>query len=494
MNVKHETRIFQQFTMKKIILFIAAMIAAIQLHAQWEPDIRLTDAPDSSWIDINHSWNIASSGDVVHVVWSDMRDGYSETYYKRSADKGETWGQDIRLPDDVNISRWPCIAVADTTVHVVWTDYRDGDSQIYYKRSLDEGLTWGADERLVNNPDLLTYPKRSSISISGQMVHVVWSDTRTGDEEIYYKRSTDDGATWSDDKRLTYASGRSYSASIAVSGDYVHVVWTDSRDGYLQVYCKSSLDQGTNWSEDTRLSTGVNTANLPSVAASGENVYVVWEDFTWGPGKIVLMASHDSGYDWDPPIILTNDPLNSIIPNIAISGSVIYVVWQYLVVYPYYHYDVLIKNSFDGGTTWSEESQLNDISMDSWNPSVALSGPDVHVVWCDFRDNNYEIYYKRNPSAGFPGSVEDNKTDHEGKTFIVYPNPADDWLKIVSARKYSGSIEMVVTDIYGKTVLSKKYKKVREYAIDVSFFSPGCYILRIHYENTMVIKKLLIVH
>ena len=31
---------------------------------------------------------------------------------------------------------------------MVWFDSRDGDMEIYYKESLDEGLTWQPDTRL----------------------------------------------------------------------------------------------------------------------------------------------------------------------------------------------------------------------------------------------------------------------------------------------------------------------------------------------------------
>ncbi len=72
------------------------------------------------------------------------------------------------------------------TVHIVWRDYRDGNDEIYYKRSIDGGLSWNADTRLTNNPASSFTP---SLAISGQVVHVVWQDNRDGNKEIYYKRN-----------------------------------------------------------------------------------------------------------------------------------------------------------------------------------------------------------------------------------------------------------------------------------------------------------------
>jgi hypothetical protein len=65
-----------------------------------------------------------------------------------------------------------------------------------------------------------------------------WRDERDENKEIYYKRSTDSGLSWGQDTRLTYATGDSYFNSISVSNTVIHVVWTDSRDGNLEIYYK----------------------------------------------------------------------------------------------------------------------------------------------------------------------------------------------------------------------------------------------------------------
>jgi len=196
----------------------------------WGADIRLTNAPDYSWYT-----SVSVSGQVVHVVWQDLRDGNLEVYYKRSSDGGSSWGTDTRLTNDPAISGSPSGAVSGQVVHVVWTDDRDGNYEIYYKRSTDGGVNWGADTRLTNAPD---YSLNPSVSVSGQVVHVVWNDLRDGNFEIYYKRSTDGGVSWGADTRLTNAPTISTYPSISVSGQVVHVVWTDNRDGNEEIYYK----------------------------------------------------------------------------------------------------------------------------------------------------------------------------------------------------------------------------------------------------------------
>ncbi len=196
----------------------------------WQPDQKLTGYPGSSGPP-----SVAAAGSNVHVVWYDLRDGNSEIYYKRSTDNGSTWGADIRLTNDGEVSYLPTIATQGTSVHVCWYDGRDGNPEIYYKRSSDDGVTWGNDVRLTNEPADSYHP---ILAASNNNIHLVWYDLRDGNAEIYYKRTTDLGNTWSPDTGLTSDGADSFFPSIAVDGSRVHVVWTDERDGNREIYYK----------------------------------------------------------------------------------------------------------------------------------------------------------------------------------------------------------------------------------------------------------------
>ncbi|UCC12839.1 MAG: exo-alpha-sialidase, partial [candidate division WOR-3 bacterium] len=123
-----------------LILFIPGIIAA-----QWEADYRLTTDNDTSFTSYNNAWCVTAYQDTVHVVWSDNRDGNFEIYYKRSEDGGMTWGSDERLTDESSSSYGPSVAVSGENISVVWEDDRDMDTEVYYKRSTDGGATWGPD-------------------------------------------------------------------------------------------------------------------------------------------------------------------------------------------------------------------------------------------------------------------------------------------------------------------------------------------------------------
>jgi len=84
----------------------------------------------------------------------------------------------------------------------------------------------------------------SGMSINSDMaidstntIHVVWEDDTPGNREIYCRRSTDGGTTWIAAKRLTWTSGESIGAAIAVDSDnHIHVVWYDDTPGNHEIY------------------------------------------------------------------------------------------------------------------------------------------------------------------------------------------------------------------------------------------------------------------
>src|SRR5512137_2934503 len=88
------------------------------------------------------------------------------------------WEPDVRLTDNPSASvtsfnNARCVAAAGATIHVVWHDDRDGSTEIYYKRSTDSGARWGADTRLTTDA---SWSERPSVAVRDSAVHVVWYD------------------------------------------------------------------------------------------------------------------------------------------------------------------------------------------------------------------------------------------------------------------------------------------------------------------------------
>jgi hypothetical protein len=484
--------------MKKLITFLVTLLILNSSFlirncmSQWQPDVRLTNDPASSFTSFNNAWCVALSGSVVHVVWSDLRDSNNEIYYKRSTDAGVNWGTDTRLTSNSSDSRYPSVAVSGSVIHVVWYDNRDGNNEIYYKRSTDAGVSWGADTRLTNNTGNSQSP---SVAVTGSVVHIAWEDNRNANYDIYYKRSSDGGISWGTDVRMTNNnSSYSASASITVSGSVVHVVWYDNRDGNQEIYYKRSTDAGISWGADVRLTNNTGASYFPSVAVSGSVVHVVWIDGRDGNNEIYCKRSTDAGLSWGADTRLTNNTAYSFYPSIAVSGSVVHVIWE---DYRDGNYEIYYKSSLDEGVSWGTDTRLTNNTADSFYPSIAVSSSVVHVVWLDIRDGNWEIYYKRNPT-GNPIGIQNISTEIPSSYSLSqnYPNPFNPTTIISFQLSLAGQVVLKVYDVMGREVQTLVNESLKpgtyEASFDGSSLNSGVYFYRLTTENYSETKKMIL--
>ena len=370
----------------------------------WSEDTRLTEDDD---IDSLRP-AVAISGNSVYVVWSDHRDGNDEIYFKKSSDGGITWGPDVRLTNTSKASDCPDITVSPNGhIHVVWreshgTGPQGQPHQIHYMRSEDGGNTWMDVKQLTAYPASYAYTYCiPAICSDSQRLYLVWHDNREGGwHNPYYKISTDDGATWSADARLSNERISSHLPSVASDGaGGVHVVFSSNNGATTnsRIYYKRSLDWGSTWDTDVRLCTGDGSSISPSVAVDGNNVHVIWMSDKTGCYELYYRKSSDRGTTWGPEVQLTEIDGNSSCTSgynkaIAVTGEKVRVVWM---DQRDGNWEIYYKESTDGGATWSDDVRLTDDPAISYCPDIAATTDEIHVVWQDERDGNYEIYYKR---------------------------------------------------------------------------------------------------
>ncbi len=476
------------------MFLFAAFILLLNLNAiaQWQTDSRLTNDPSASYTSINNAHCIASNGNFVHVTWYDNRDGNSEIYYKRSNNRGISWGTDTRLSNDPNTSNFHSIAVSGQYVYVVWEENRDGNREIYYKRSTDEGESWGLDTRLTNNSSPSGQP---SINACSSNVHIVWRDDRMGNLEVFYKRSTDYGTTWGNDTLLSDFPNWSWLPSVAVTGQYVHVVWNDQRNGSGEIYYKGSTDGGISWDIDKRLSNNPLESYNPTIAAEGLLVNVVWQDRRDGNYEIYYIRSTDGGMNWGTETRLTNDFNISYYPSLAVSGSSLHLVWQDI---RSAYYGIYYKQSTDAGINWSADSTLSNSTGSSIYPSIAVSGSFLHVLWTDDRDGNNEIYYKNNPNGNPIGIIPINtEIPKEFRLEQNYPNPFNPSTRIKFSLPNSSFATLVVYDMLGRkmeTLVNEQLSAgTYEAEWNASGYSSGVYFYRIKTEGFTDVRRMILI-
>ena len=481
--------------MKNTILILVFIIVHCTLNiedcmCQWQSDYRLTYDTNISNTSSNNSWCIAANAEIMHVVWYDFRNGDEEIYYKRSPDAGISWGTDKRLTYSGGSAIFPSISISGSFIHVVWQDDRDGNTEIYHKRSTDGGLNWGSDTRLTNNTSGSLSPV---ISVYGSVVNVVWADYRDGNFEIYYKRSPDDGVSWGQDKRLTNNTSNSMATSISVSGSIVSVVWSDNREGNNEIYYKRSADGGINWGTDTRLTNNTNNSANPCVYASGSIVNVVWIDNRDGNYEIYYKRSSNEGITWGSDVRLTNNSYNSFSPNITASAQLIHIVWQ---DERNGNEEIYYKRSTDGGINWMADIRLTSNTASSTHPSVSISGSAVNIVWIDKRNGNNEIYFKRNPTGNVGIKNISSEIPEKFELGQNYPNPFNSMTNVKFQMLNAENAKILVFDLLGQEVAILVNERLESGTYEVRFHSgdlpSGIYFYQLKTENFIETKKLII--
>jgi hypothetical protein len=298
---------------------------------------------------------------------------------------GQSFGNLTNLSNNTGFSSNPQITTFGSNVYVVWRDNSSGNDDIYFSSSVDNGTTFNGIENLSNNDGRSDKPQIAAVGVN---VYVVWRDNSSGKDQIYFKRSSDTGNSFNTTENLSNTNGSSTDPQITATGNNAYIVWSDTTTGNGDIYFKSSTDNGTSFSSPKNLSTNLDgPALFPQVEAIGNNVYVVWQDETPDKGRIRFRASNDNGNDFSITRVLSQEnEVNANSPQLSVSERAIYVVWEdnsRSGNNSSKNFDLLFRVGIDGGSTFTNTKILTKNPGDSFDPQIAASGENMYAVWED---------------------------------------------------------------------------------------------------------------
>lgn len=471
---------FGRLTDSRVALLVVLLfLPAGSVIAQWEAPVRFATTGDSVTTSYTNARCLVASGDIVHAVWSEKGGPLWHTAYARSTDRGESWEAPIMLTTPGNPIRGqsPSIAASGDDVHVVWVDLRSGIEIVYYRRSTDNGLTWSAETALTP-PTAKCYAP--AIVASGAHVSVAWSRSDLIGRCIYSRRSTDNGQSWEEQIPIC----ESYFAeapALACSGGIIHVAWYDSRYGPSDVFHRRSTDLGATWMEETRMSFGPMANTGMAIDASGSDVHLVWHKYEAGCWNIHYRYSENGGASWggDYPITTTN-PV-SFFPTLHVSGKHVHVVWVDLRLGG----DIYYTFSSDAGVNWETECRVTEDTTFSAYPFVCTTGDVVHLLWAEAYKS---IGYRRNPTGNkvtsiIPNTVKPVDISLHGNS----PNPFTSGSSIRYSIPAASSVRLTLHDLLGRrlTVISEGSRSAGTHVahIDASGLPAGSYLCRLSCEG-----------
>jgi hypothetical protein len=309
----------------------------------------------------------------------------------------QTWGTAKRATWNSGNSISPELATdSNNHIHVVCMDITSGNWEIYYKKSTNGGTTW-TTKRLTWIAEDSRYP--AIATDSNNHIHVVWQQSKGGNAEIYYMKSTNGGTSWTT-KRLTWTSGDSEYPEIAIdSNNHIHVVWGDDTPGNSEVYYKKSTNGGTTWTAK-RLTWTAGDSDWPAITIDSSNhIHVVLDVSLPGNSEVYYKKSTDGGETWTTRRLTWTANFGGDADIATDLSNNIHVVWMEL---KGGGEKIFYKRSTDGGSSWTQK-RLTWTSEWCWYPKITTdSNGYIHTVWGRNYDleNTWEIFFKRSTDEG----------------------------------------------------------------------------------------------
>ena len=353
--------------------------------------------------------------DNVHISWIDERDGNREIYYEKLDNNANTLLDDVRISLGEGISDRTYLATdQDDDVHIIWQDDRAGRPELFYSKLDSSGNVLIDDMRITYGHPFGDPPSNGvAIDVLGN-IQVLWGDERFENVElIYTKIDASNGTKLIDDKRITNADAYSIRPSIAVdSEDNIHIGWQDNRVGNMEIYHSKLDNEGNTLLGQRRLTFNKGySLNARIGLDSSDNAHIVWRDTIDGFRNIYHIKLESNGTPLTVLKKLTETTNASVNPSFAVDASGnLHVVWQET---RDGNFEIFYKKLDDIGNTLIDDIRMTNASGTSTRPDVGVDpSQNVHIVWSDERDGNPEVYYKKLDNSGNTLITDTRVTDN----------------------------------------------------------------------------------
>lgn len=362
------------------------------------------------------------SGDVVYALWKDERDGSTndDLYFARRP-AGGPFDPDVQI--DIGpatgtggkVNAWRLAVSPDPLGDHVYVlasidTPSDANDRLYLCASHDGGQTFGTAVHVPQSAG--TYSVESTaIAAQGTTVHVAWADDRldaapgaaAAEDDVWYQRSTDGGATFLPADVQLDSSGPLGDAAasavagfrIAARGNLVVAAWLEELNDPIdeEVRLAVSTDGGTTWGADSvvggyDVAAGHDVDSVDVHIAENGNVCVAYNDNRTGSDdRVYVSTSTDAGATWNETDVSGVGGGNA--PFFSGSGSYVGLCFAGDAGPSNAAY---AADSSDSGVTWRTGVELQDQATDADSASAGWNG--LYKNWThawlanDFSTNN----------------------------------------------------------------------------------------------------------
>jgi hypothetical protein len=263
----------------------------------------------------------------VYAVWLDEDEqGNGIILFKASNDGGETFGNPITIAHNVTTNNdftFPKVAAYGNNVYIAWNVAESWSTQgegeiitdLLYVKSSDQGNTFSPPVKLNNNGEKVG---EAQLAAYNNAVYVVWGSSPYDHvtSNLFFTKSTDNGNTFSyatevrndnfvnpsnveivalgnnnsEENREQSLPSSPSSQQVQQQQPQLYITGqVPLSDENEDIFLASSSDNGETFSQTTsNLSNNSEFSECPSIAASANNIYVIWQDRTPGNNEVLF--------------------------------------------------------------------------------------------------------------------------------------------------------------------------------------------------------------
>lgn len=356
---------------------------------------------------------VANDGSVL--VASLVLGGSSNVTVSRSTDGVNfvtVLTENARLAADIFV--FPRLSTRPGSSTVLLT-YVTGVDELVVVRSTDNGATFGTPQFLTGQTAADSSHFRRSVDVlpmSAGGWTVAWTDDRDAASDratdVYARLSLDDGATWGPEQRLNQAMPVPASAAfpqlVAPTSDSLFAVFEDTRKTggvHADLFATHSGAASLAFVSGYRIDTdaGLSTTDVsPEIGLTSDgasHVYAAFHTPAEGlTGSVYVASSVNGGHTFATPVKVSTAAIGTRYPTgpvvRATPDGFVYALYTSRSITNKYQFDLRLNISADFGLSWLTDAIVVGVVAGNGARDYELSavaGGTVQVAWRDFPNN-----------------------------------------------------------------------------------------------------------